>query len=170
MLGAITNGMNDECYTPEWLIRKVKKVMGRIDLDPCSNPKAQQVVKARDYKAINENGLDCEWRGCVWVNPPYSKQSGGPLPWVEKAISSDGVLCCMMLTNAGVSPKWWQLAAKNSSRVLFFDKRIQFNNVKGNGNRYAQTLFLFTQNNAIIERFDTIFEENGFIAEGTCPG
>jgi len=138
--------------------------MGKIDLDPCSNPKAQQVVKARNYYTINDNGLERDWSGCVWVNPPYSKESGGPMPWIEKALSSDGVECCMILTNAGVSPAWWQKAAGSSGRVLFFNKRIQFNNVKGKGNRYAQTLFLFSNNNATLKRFDDIFKENGFIA------
>lgn len=59
--------------SPEDIVERGRRVMGAIDLDPCSEPKFQEVVRAeRYYDLLNrgEDGLVLPWSGRVWCNPP----------------------------------------------------------------------------------------------------
>src|SRR5690606_2829141 len=63
---------DNEWYTPAKYVEMARTVMGRIDVDPASNDHAQQTVKAATYYTAETNGLNKEWHGTVWMNPPYS--------------------------------------------------------------------------------------------------
>lgn len=58
--------------------------MGRNDLDPASTAVAQQWIQATAYYTLEGNGLAQDWRGRVWLNPPYGKQIGR---WVDKTLN-----------------------------------------------------------------------------------
>ena len=63
----------DEWYTPPKILHLVKALFGgRIDLDAASCETAQRVVQARDYFDKAKNGLEQQWYGSVFLNPPYS--------------------------------------------------------------------------------------------------
>lgn len=66
----------DEWYTPKEII----DALGEFDLDPCApvNPLWQTGKVMYDK---NADGLKQEWKGRVWLNPPYSR------PLIEKFIS-----------------------------------------------------------------------------------
>ena len=64
---------NNEWYTPKEYIELVKKVMGKIDLDPASCDEAQKIIKAEEYYTKEDNGLEQSWFGNIWLNPPYSQ-------------------------------------------------------------------------------------------------
>lgn len=157
---------SDQWHTPEWLIKIAREILGNIDLDPASNPVAQQTIQATRYFTALDNGLDRVWSGNVWLNPPYSKESGGTMPWVVKLLDSPRVMSCLLLTNASTSTKWWQLAASQSNRICFFNKRISFTDPGGNvgkGNRYDQTLFLFTKSSRDCLTFDRLLANHGHV-------
>jgi hypothetical protein len=63
--------MSNEWYTPAKYIEAARQVMGSIDLDPASCELANQTVKATHYYSKADNGLLQEWRGNVWLNPPF---------------------------------------------------------------------------------------------------
>jgi hypothetical protein len=65
-----------ERYTPAKYIEAAREVLGRIDLDPASSKQAQKVVKARKMFTARENGLEQEWNGNIWLNPPYHRELG----------------------------------------------------------------------------------------------
>jgi len=67
---------SDEWATPPIYIEAARRVMGSIDLDPASNPLAQQTVRATEILTQNEDGLRHRWRGNVWLNPPFGGVSG----------------------------------------------------------------------------------------------
>ena len=63
---------SDRWFTPPKIIEMVREVLGSIELDPASEPKANQIVKADRF--ISENSLSVEWKAkTVYLNPPGSK-------------------------------------------------------------------------------------------------
>jgi hypothetical protein len=66
-------GKSNEWYTPSRYIEAAKEVMGGIDLDPASSEVANKTVKAARYYTIKDNGLLQDWRGRIWLNPPYGR-------------------------------------------------------------------------------------------------
>jgi len=65
------NSGNSEWYTPQKYVEAVHEVMGFIDTDPCSCEAANEVVRAETFFTEEHDGLQHEWHGCVYVNPPY---------------------------------------------------------------------------------------------------
>ena len=58
----------DEWYTPKEII----DALGEFDLDPCA-PVAPPYKTANVMYNKNDDGLKQEWKGRVWLNPPYSR-------------------------------------------------------------------------------------------------
>ena len=58
----------DEWYTPKEII----DALGEFDLDPCA-PVSPLYKTASIMYNKNDDGLKQEWKGRVWLNPPYSR-------------------------------------------------------------------------------------------------
>jgi hypothetical protein len=57
-------------FTPTEIVEAARQVLGRIDIDPASCAKAQEVIQAGLFFTEAENGLAQKWRGRVWlINP-----------------------------------------------------------------------------------------------------
>jgi hypothetical protein len=86
----------DEWYTPRWLFGAAGLT---FDLDVCApiDP-AFRTCPARRHLTVLDDGLQQEWAGTVWMNPPYSKAA----PWVDRfAAHPDGLGLLL-----GVPRKW----------------------------------------------------------------
>ena len=70
-----------EWYTPRAIIDATLAVLGAIDLDPCSNSREAPNVPAARHLVAIDNGLACEWKGRVYMNPPYGDEIS---QWTEK--------------------------------------------------------------------------------------
>lgn len=110
--------------TPEWyteahVIERVVRVLGAIDLDPCSNPPPYTVPATRHFTR-DEGGLTPPWGtteqpSTVYMNPPY----GRALPvWMHKLadeIRRGRVRAAITLTPARTGVRWfgvlWTAAA-----------------------------------------------------------
>ena len=132
----------DEWYTPEQYIIAAKKVMGDIDLDPASNAFAQKTVMAAEY--YSKDALSKDWKGRVWMNPPFSDVLGFANKLIEHLETGD-VPQAIVLTNNNTDTLWWHNMATMANAICFTRGRISFYNKAGEakGNTNGQTFFYF---------------------------
>jgi phage N-6-adenine-methyltransferase len=101
-----------EWYTPAKYIEAARAVLGGFDLDPASNPKANEVVRASQFFTAADDGLSKEWRGRVWLNPPYGDDGRvNTGTWCAKLIAehrAGRVDEAVLLVNAVTDRKWFQ--------------------------------------------------------------
>lgn len=98
-----------EHYTPAHVLEAVAKLMGAIDLDPCSNSKTDPNVPAQVHYTKEDDGLQQKWAGRTYLNPPYGR---GIQDWVGKLVTSfesGDVSEAIALVPARTDTQWWQL-------------------------------------------------------------
>lgn len=106
-----------EWYTPKWIFDELKT---SFDLDPASPTDFLTYVPAKTKYTKAINGLSREWKGYVWLNPPYGSDTK---IWMERMIKhNNGIAFVFSRTDA----EWMQKAMKNSTAILFFAGRIAF--------------------------------------------
>jgi hypothetical protein len=71
---------DNEYLTPPKYIEAARDVLGTIDLDPASCHEGQVNVRAAQYFTKEEDGLQQQWHGRVFLNPTWSDM----LPWVAQ--------------------------------------------------------------------------------------
>jgi hypothetical protein len=116
-----------ERYTPPEYLAAARAALGSIDLDPASNAIAQQVVRARQYFTSETDGLTQEWRGRVWLNPPYHRDLLSA--FVAKLLTELGagrVSEAVMLTNNCTDTDWFLAALNRCAAICFTHGRIKF--------------------------------------------
>ena len=126
------NNGNQEWYTPSEYIEAAREVLGEIDLDPASCDVAQQTVTARVYYTREQDELAKDWRGRVWMNPPYS--TGLVERFMDKLIrgySLGDVPEAITLTNNSTETRWFQRAIGESSGMCLPSSRVRFLNEAG---------------------------------------
>ena len=131
------NTGNFERITPPYIIEKVRKVMGSIDVDPASSKQANKIIKAKRIYTKKTDGLSLEadWAGNVWINPPFKK------PLMQNFIYSACQLiqlynrdeCAeeskfIILTPNSTETKWCHQLFNTANSCCFLDKRIKFLN------------------------------------------
>lgn len=126
------NSGENEWYTPSEFIESARIVMGSIDLDPASSAIANERVKASVFYTKEDNGLEKEWNGNVWMNPPYAQ----PLiqlfsDRVAEQFAAGNISQAIVLVNNGTETKWFQSMAKEASAVCFPKSRIKFFDPQG---------------------------------------
>ena len=111
----------DEWYTPQWII----DTLGPFDCDPCAAP-----LSVRPFNIAplcwtkEEDGLQKDWQGVVWMNPPYSM----PLlrQFCEKmAAHHNGIA---LLVNRQDNILWQEIIFPSASSMIFMRHRIKFIN------------------------------------------
>ena len=113
---------SDEWATPPEVVERLARRFGPFDLDPCCRV---ETAKAPTYFTKDADGLQQQWRGRVWVNPPYSD----PAPWIAKAVESvdsgeaDRVV---MLLPASIDTGWFHDLVLPNADVVFMRGRIKF--------------------------------------------
>lgn len=152
------NSKDDEWYTPAKYIESAREVLGRIDLDPASNDFANKTVKADRYFTEESNGLEQEWSGNIWMNPPYSTALLSQ--FADKLISSNFSQAIVLVNNA-TETAWFEKMISKASAIVFHKGRIRF--VKRDGEHGAPLqgqAFIYYGDNA--ERFLEVFSKYGW--------
>jgi hypothetical protein len=137
-------GATDEWYTPP----HVFEAMGVIfDLDVAS---PEGLCPADDHcgDAFTLDGLETDWFGFVWMNPPFGGRNG-IVPWLEKFFAhGDGVALVPDRTSA----PWWQTYAAKADAILFVSPKLKFIGADGQpGKSPAQgTALLAAGRNGVV--------------------
>jgi len=159
------NTGDEEWYTPQKYIESARMVLGGIDLDPASNDCAQGKVRADAYYTVNDDGLVKDWRGSVWLNPPYT--SGVINKFIDKAILhylGGDITQAIVLTNNSADTTWFQKAAFASAAMCFTAGRISFYKDSGDTGSptQGQTFFYFGPD---VDGFFREFSQYGFVVQ-----
>lgn len=154
---------SDEWFTPPQWIERARTVLRIIELDPASCAAAQEIVKAMRFFTKADNGLTQEWKGCVWMNPPYSQ----PLiaQFTDKLCEEwdyGRVTGAIVLTNSATETRWYQALLKRASAICLPSARIHFlrANAKPTNPRLGSTLFYLGN---MPDRFAHFFHDAGAI-------
>lgn len=121
------NTGDNEWYTPEEFIESAAKVLGEIDLDPASTMEANAVVGAATFYTKDQNGLVRDWKGRVWMNPPFA----GNLieQFTDKLkfhFASGEITAALALVNNATETAWFQKLSEAAGAICFPSRRIKF--------------------------------------------
>ena len=118
----IVNNTHDaEWFSPEFIIEGARNVMGTIDLDPCSCAAANERVKATEYYCKENDALDHEWFGTVFLNPPYT----GVGKFINKLLESN-IDQAVILVNNATETQWFKKLMEKASAIVFLTGRLHF--------------------------------------------
>lgn len=156
------NSGNSEWYTPQVYVDAVRDAMGGIDTDPCSCQAANGVVKAATFYDEADNGLDRQWMGRVFVNPPYG--DGTVESFASKLLaelSAGHASQAVFLVNNCTETKWFQGLITQAAAVCFPQGRISFWSLekKSKSPLQGQAVIYFGSN---AKRFKRAFSRIGF--------
>ena len=108
----------DEHYTPAWVFEALGVT---FDLDVCSPQGGRNI--APNYFTEADNGLEQDWFGNVWMNPPYST----PTPWVDKFLTHGNGIALLPITRG----KWWDRMWQASDAVAPCEYNFKFERPDG---------------------------------------
>ena len=120
---------NNEWYTPSEWIERARQAMGTLDVDPASSEVAQQTVQASEWYDQERDGLQQEWQGNVWLNPPYAR--GLIDAFIEKLaeqFQSGIAKQAIVLVDNRTDTRWFQVLCSIASAVAFTKGRVNFYN------------------------------------------
>lgn len=157
-----------EWYTPEKYIKAAREVIGGIDLDPASCDAANETVKASQVFTAEDDGLEQDWHGRFFLNPPYGKKDGGSLAaaFCQKAIAEYDLghaTAGIILVNSVHSQNWQ--ACLYDFPVCFVDHRIQFVSGDGEENKNPTFQNIFVYLGPDKAKFADVFSKFGYVME-----
>ena len=156
------NSGNNEWYTPKKYVDAARRVLGGIDLDPASCAYANKTVQAERFYSVEDDGLTKEWRGRVWMNPPYNAES--VVKFTEKFVNeyeaghiNEGIV----LVNNATETSWFVNMVNVAAAIVFPRGRIRYESStrESLAPLQGQAFLYFGEN---IDKFFEAFSEIGW--------
>ncbi len=106
----------------EWLTPpKLQQRLGKFRLDPCAHP--NQFYRTANYMiSPPADGLAVEWKGRVWLNPPYG---GATKDWMKR-LAEHGIGTALVPSRTDVENWFWPYVWERADAILFVRGRIRF--------------------------------------------
>lgn len=113
----------DEWLTPPEII----KSLGVFDLDPCApHPDKRPWNTANNHLHKELDGLNSNWFGRVWLNPPYGRETS---KWLDKlSLHGNGIALIFARTETKM---FFNSVWNKADAIFFFNGRLTFYNVNG---------------------------------------
>jgi hypothetical protein len=157
--GYIARSKKSDWRTPENVLVPVRKLFGKIGLDPCGH--RHSLVKARRQYLLSkgEDGLKLPWYGKVFVNPPFDDVAS----WLKKA-SEECVYPrprkhVVFLMPARTDTKSWHAYANTANAICLWKGRMKFVGAKASAPFPTAMLYWGQQ----TSRFEKVFAPYGMI-------
>jgi ParB family chromosome partitioning protein len=130
----LLSSKSNDWYTPRQYPDAARKVLGEITLDPASCEMANRSIRAESFYTKEDDGLEQDWFGAVWCNPPYGKRVGKSNQglWSARMVAmyeGNSIESGVLLTNAVTDRKWFQRLWKYP--ICFTDHRIRYESPHG---------------------------------------
>lgn len=115
------DSLKEEWLTPPHILA----ALGSFDLDPCAACH-QPWPTARQHFTIIDDGLKRVWRGRVWCNPPYGKQT---THWLKRlADHGNGIALTFARTETVM---FFEQIWGKANALLFIEGRLHFHHANG---------------------------------------
>lgn len=160
MTHIVNNSGNQEHYTPRRFTDSARIVMGGIDLDPASNEVANSWIQAKMFYSIENQGLDEDWKGNVWMNPPYDSKSLKPL--ADKLFTSN-ITQAVVITNNNTDTKIGQAFLQWADAICLVAGRVKFMKPDGTENKTPLQGQIIYYKGVNIELFKQEFSKHGTV-------
>lgn len=114
---------NDEWLTPPYILNE----LGEFDLDPCSpEPQLRPWSIAKQHYDVYDDGLNKDWFGRVFLNPPYGRES---VKWLQKMTNHrNGIALIFARTETDM---FFRYVWNEAHSLLFIKGRLFFHLVTG---------------------------------------
>ena len=120
--------MNIDTGEKSWITPKyIIDALGPFDLDPCCPDGGMPWPTAARMITKSEDGLKQEWRGRVWLNPPYGREA---MPFFERMVSHrpGGIALVFARTDTAL---WQDFIFPHATSILFIRGRLRFHRQDG---------------------------------------
>jgi ParB family chromosome partitioning protein len=108
-----------EWYSPADIVEAARDVLGSIDLDPASCDIANGTVKASRIYTADDDGLAHDWRGNVFLNPPYRQPDIAQFAAKFANHAKAGDIRGIVLTNNCTDTRWFSDLASVATAYCF---------------------------------------------------
>ena len=98
---------SDQWNTPQLLLERAVALLVSIDLDPCSNDASSPNVPAALHYTEQDDGLSREWKGRVFLNPPYGREIHEWTSQLNESYRSGAVSEALALVPARTDARWF---------------------------------------------------------------
>lgn len=159
---------SDSWFTPPDYLDSVRAVMGRIDLDPFTSERANEIVRAKRIFTLDNSAFENDWKVDknvrVFMNPPYSAgMCGRAINRFIDQYEAKGFVEGIVLVNNATDTRWFNALVKHCNAICFTDHRISFWNADHkhvSGNTRGQAFIYFGKK---LSKFQKIFEKHGIV-------